>query len=382
MACSRDGSAKYILGPMEIAGTEIASASSGLQVTPQGTVTNNYAVQLEFTSEGGQTFSAVTTRLSSPENVSAGTNRFAMVLDGLVISAPSVTETIPSGQAEISSTANPFTRDEALDLANKLNFGALPITFEVQSEEQISATLGTEQLERGLLAGLIGLLLVVVYSLFQYRGLAIVTVASLIVAGTMTFGVIALLSWLQGYRLSLPGVAGLIVAIGITADSFIVYFERIRDEVREGRRLEAAVERGWARARRTILASDAVNLLAASVLYFVAVGGVQGFAFTLGLTTVIDLVVVFLFTHPMVRLLVGTKFFGAGHRFSGLDPERLGASGSAYRGRGNFRNPEERRTIAERRRAEVEQSSGGDAPPPGSDETESVSATAVKDGER
>ncbi|MBZ2195737.1 protein translocase subunit SecD [Occultella gossypii] len=390
VSCADDGTAKYILGPMELAGTEISSASSGLQVTESGTVTNDYVVSIQFTSAGGETFAAVTERLASPELQANGTNRFAMVLDGLVISAPSVTEQIPSGEAQISgSTANPFTRDEATALANQLNFGALPITFEVQSEEQISATLGTEQLERGLLAGLIGLILVVVYSLFQYRGLAIVTVASLVVAGSLVYGVIALLSWVQGYRLSLPGVAGLIVAIGITADSFIVYFERIRDEVREGRRLDAAVEEGWKRARRTILASDAVNLLAAVVLYFLAVGGVRGFAFTLGLTTIIDLVVVVLFTHPMMQLLTRTKFFGEGHRLSGLDPEHLGASVSAYKGRGRFRSPEERLTIAERRRRDAESAASAESPEPAEDspddpggESESVTSTSAKDGEK
>jgi preprotein translocase subunit SecD len=393
VSCADDGTAKYILGPMELAGTEISSASSGLQVTESGTVTNDYVVNIEFTSAGGETFAAVTERLASPELQANGTNRFAMVLDGLVISAPSVTEQIPSGEAQISgSSAAPFTREEATALANQLNFGALPITFEVQSEEQISATLGTEQLERGLLAGLIGLILVVIYSLFQYRGLAIVTVASLVVAGSLVFGVIALLSWIQGYRLSLPGVAGLIVAIGITADSFIVYFERIRDEVREGRRLDAAVEEGWKRARRTILASDAVNLLAAVVLYFLAVGGVRGFAFTLGLTTVIDLVVVVLFTHPMVQLLTRTKFFGEGHRLSGLDPEHLGATVSAYKGRGRFRSPEERLTIAERRRRDAASAasaasatspeSADDSPDDSGGDSESVTSTSAKDGEK
>ncbi|TDE92463.1 protein translocase subunit SecD [Occultella glacieicola] len=392
VACADDGTAKYILGPMEIAGTEISSASSGLQVTESGTVTNDYVVNIEFTSEGGEKFATVTERLASPEQQANGTNRFAMVLDGLVISAPSVTEKIPSGEAQISgSSANPFTRDQATALANQLNFGALPITFEVQSEEQISATLGTEQLERGLLAGLIGLILVVIYSLIQYRGLAVVTVASLVVAGSLVYGVIAMLSWVQGYRLSLPGVAGLIVAIGITADSFIVYFERIRDEVREGRRLDAAVEEGWKRARRTILASDAVNLLAAIVLYFLAVGGVRGFAFTLGLTTIIDLIVVMLFTHPMVQLLTRTKFFGEGHRLSGLDPEHLGATVSAYKGRGRFRSAEERMSIAERRRRDAEVAAESAASPepaedspddPGGSADESVTSATAKDGEK
>ncbi len=357
VTCSQDGTAKYILGPAELEGTDIASANSGLRTNDQGQVLRDYAVFLEFTNAGGQIFSDVTARLAGLATTQPGMNRFAIVLDTLVISSPSVTEQIPNGQASITGgQGSEFDQQTASTLANQLSFGALPINFTVQSEEQISATLGSEQLERGLLAGLIGLVLVVLYSLAQYRGLALVTVASLVVAATLTFGVIALLSWVQGYRLSLPGVAGLIVAIGITADSFVVYFERIRDEVREGRRLDAAVEQGWKRARRTILASDAVNLLAAVVLYFLAVGGVRGFAFTLGLTTIIDLLVVFCFTHPMVQLLIRTKFFREGHKLSGLDPAHLGSTvAPAYRGRGSFRNPDEREprtgTIAERRAA-------------------------------
>ena len=347
VACSQEGDAKYILGPVELEGTDVASANSALGTTESGTVTNQYVVQLDFTSEGGQKFKEVTQRLATL--VSSGQNRFAIVLDRLVISAPSVENVIGGGQAEISAPPTaPFTQDQTVALANQLNYGSLPITFELRSQEEISATLGTEQLERGILAGLIGLGLVVVYSVAQYRGLAIVTLLSLTVAGALTYGSITALSELIGYRLSLAGVAGLIIAIGITADSFIVYFERIRDEVREGRRLEDAVELGWARARRTILASDAVNLLAAVVLYTLAVGGVRGFAFTLGLTTVIDVLVVILFTHPMVQALVRTKFFGDGHRFSGLDPVHLGSTVPIYRGRGRVRTGE---SIAERRRA-------------------------------
>lgn len=350
VACNVDGSSKFILGPMEIPGTDIASATSGFATTQQGTVTNEYAVSMDFNRDGAATFRDVTTRISGPEYLASGTNRFAMVLDGLVISAPTVDETIPGGQAQITGN---FNRETAQRMASQLNFGALPIEFVVQSEEQISATLGSEQLQRGLLAGLIGLGLVVVYSAIQYRGLAILSVTSLALAGVLVYGVISVLSWLQGYRLSLPGVAGLIVAIGITADSFIVYFERIRDEVREGRRLPDAVEQGWKRARRTILASDAVNLLAAVVLYVIAVGGVRGFAFTLGLTTLIDLVVVMFFTHPLMQVLIRTNFFGRGGKMSGLDPEHLGAVVSAYRGRGQFRSSEEQMTIAQRRKAEA-----------------------------
>ncbi|CAM5779267.1 Protein translocase subunit SecD OS=Cellulomonas persica OX=76861 GN=secD PE=3 SV=1 [Cellulomonas persica] len=333
ISCGVDGDGnsdglKYILGPVEIDGKEIDSASSGLEVLPSGAMGNRWVVNMEFTSKGADQFTDVTTRLATQ---SEPLNQFAMVLDGLVISAPSVSQAIPNGRAEISGS---FNQTSAAQLANRLNFGSLPLDFTVQSEQQISATLGTEQLEKGLLAGVIGLLLVVLYSMLQYRTLGLVTVASLAIAAVLTYGVITMLSWTQGYRLSLPGVAGLIVAIGITADSFIVYFERIRDELREGRALGAAVERGWARARRTILASDAVNLIAAVVLYFLAVGGVRGFAFTLGLTTIIDVIVVFLFTHPLMEVLSKTKFFSEGHPASGLDPRRLGVTGPRYVGRG------------------------------------------------
>ena len=335
ISCDEAGTSKFILGPVEVEGADISSASSGLQVSPSGAITNEWVTNIEFTGEGTRLFREVTTRLLPLE---PPRNQFAIVLDGLVVSAPSINSVISDGKAEISGS---FTRESASTLARQLNFGALPLTFEVQSEEQVSASLGSEQLQRGLLAGLVGLILVGIYSLLQYRALGLVTVASLVAAGILVYLLIALLSWTQGYRLSLPGVAGIIVAIGITADSFIVYFERIRDELRDGRTLPAAVEEGWRRARRTILASDAVNFLAAFVLYFLAVGGVRGFAFTLGLTTLVDLVVVFLFTHPIMLLLARTKFFGQGHRLSGLDPERLGAR-SRYVGRGRVVAPGER----------------------------------------
>ena len=248
----------------------------------------------------------------------------------------------PGGRAEISGN---FTQESAEALANQLKFGALPLSFVVETFENISPTLGTDSLRGGLLAGLIGLGLVVVYSLIQYRALGLVTVASLLVAGILTYGLLLILSWRQGYRLSLPGVAGLIVAIGITVDSFIVFFERVRDEVRDGRSLSVAVENGWERARQTILASDTVSFLAAVVLYLLAVGGVRGFAFTLGLTTVVDLIVVFLFTKPLVTLLARTKFFGGGGKFSGFDAEHLGSvvARRAVRSSG-------RKTLAERKR--------------------------------
>lgn len=328
VTCEQNGEAKYILGPVEVHGSEIADASAGLEVTPQGIQTNNWVVNLEFKGEGKAQFAEISRRLV---NLEPPRNQFGIVLDDLVISAPRMNQAITDGKAQISGN---FTRESSQTLSSQLRFGALPLSFEVQSEEQISATLGSEQLEKGLIAGLIGLFLVLLFSLYQYRGLGLVTIASLVIAGALTYGLLVLLGTWQGYRLSLPGVAGVIVAIGITADSFIVYFERVRDEVREGRSLAAAVDRGWDRAKRTILVSDAVSLVAAIVLYFLAVGGVRGFAFTLGLTTIIDVIVVFWFTHPMLTLLVRTKFFGSGHKLSGLDPVHLGSTVALARGQG------------------------------------------------
>lgn len=358
VACQKDGTEKYLLGPAEVLGTDVSSASASQEVNAQGAVTGtSWQVNLNFTGAGSKKFADVTTRLVGLQGAQ---NRFAIVLDSLVVSAPATNEAIVSGQAQITGG---FSQTEAQSLANQLKFGALPISFVVETENQISATLGGEQLQRGLLAGLIGLLLVVLYSLVQYRALGSVTVFSLGIAAALTYGFVVLLGWRQGYRMSLAGVAGLIVAIGVTADSFIVFFERVRDEVRDGRGLTHAVEAAWVRARRTILASDTVSFLAAVVLYLLAVGGVRGFAFTLGLTTVVDILVVFLFTKPMVALLSRTRFFGGGHRLSGFDPEHLGRT-VVYAGRGRVRGGP---TIAERRAAAAGGSSlshedgGGDA---------------------
>jgi preprotein translocase subunit SecD len=341
-------------------------------------------VNIQFNGEGTAKFKTVTERLNQFYVAAGGEtgtdpkSQFAIVLDDQVISAPRTQAVITDGRPQITGG---FTEQSAKVLSDQLRFGALPISFDIQSEQQISATLGGEQLRMGLLAGLIGLLLVVVYSLFQYRALGFVTIASLVVAGALTYLAIAILGWTENYRLSLAGVAGIIVAIGQTADSFIVYFERIRDELREGRGLVSAVENGWKRAKRTVLASKAVNLLAALVLYFVAVGNVRGFAFTLGLTAIADLIVVFMFTHPTLQQLARTRFFGEGHKFSGLDPERLGAV-PLYRGAGRLRSPEDkpsvvrakntgaaaeaerRMTIAERRRAEQQEQLAGSSKGP------------------
>ncbi|HST81079.1 MAG TPA: protein translocase subunit SecD [Kineosporiaceae bacterium] len=333
VTCESDGTVKYILGPAEVRGTNIKSATAGMGTTSQGASNGQWLVDLNFDGPGTKAFAKVTERLAG---LTGAQNQFAIVLDQLVISAPTTNERIPGGTAQISGS---FTQASATALADQLKFGALPVTFQVDTQNDVSALLGGEQLERGLLAGLIGLILVVIYSLLQYRALGLVTVFSLLIAGAFTYGLVVLLGTTQGFRLSLSGVAGLIVAIGITADSFIVYFERVRDEVREGRPLRSAVEAAWVRARRTILISDAVSFLAAVVLYVLAVGGVRGFAFTLGLTTLIDVLVVFLFTKPAVTLLSRTHFFGGGHRLSGFAPEQLGRTAPAYAGRGRVRTP-------------------------------------------
>lgn len=320
---------KYLLGPAELEGSNITQASSSLATNQSGTPTGGWAVNIEFDSEGSKIFGDVTERLASLEQPR---NLFAIVLDGRVISAAAPSSRIDGG-AQITGQ---FTSEEASALANQLNFGSLPLNFEVQSEEQISATLGTDQLQAGLIAGAIGLLLIVAYMAWQYHALGFVAVFSIVLSTGLSYLIICLLSWLMGYRLSMAGVLGIIISIGMTADSFIVYFERIRDEIRDGRTIVGAVEHGWLRARRTIIISDFVNLLSSVTLYLLTVGGVRGFAFTLGITTVLDLVVVMMFTYPVMQLLTKTSFFGEGKRFSGMDVKALGGT-PIYRGRGSTR---------------------------------------------
>ncbi|MFZ1383339.1 MAG: protein translocase subunit SecD [Propionicimonas sp.] len=315
ITCDENGSYKYLLGPVLIKGEQVTRAQAAV---PQTSV--SWVVNLEFSTQGATDFNTVTTHLSTQ---TSPLNQFAIVLDSTVISAPSVANPIPGGRAEISGS---FTQESATQLANILSYGALPLSFEVSSVDNVSAKLGGEQLQAGITAGLIGLALVVLYSLLYYRGLAVVVVASLTIAFALTYALIVLLGQSMGFALNLPGIAGAIVAIGVTADSFIIYFERIRDEVREGRSLRTAIETGWIRSRKTILVADSVSLLSAVVLFVIAIGAVKGFAFTLGLTTLIDIAVVFWFTKPMMTLLGATKFYGEGHRFSGFEAEHLGAT--------------------------------------------------------
>jgi preprotein translocase subunit SecD len=314
VACDRAGTAKYILAPAEVLGRQISKASAGLDAQSG----NAWYVSLTFNGEGTAAFGAITSRVTS---LASPLNQVAIVLDGLVVSAPRINEAIPSGSAQITGS---FTQLEAQDLANVLKYGALPLAFDRGEVQQVSPTLGADQLSAGLLAGGLGLGLVLLYSLLYYRGLGLVTVGSLAIAGSLVYLLFLLLGEWIGFTLTLAGIAGAIVAIGVTADSFIIYFERIRDEIREGRSLRTAVETGWSRARRTILVADFVSIIAAVLLYFFAVGGVRGFAFTLGLTTLVDLIVVFAFTKPVVTILAKMNFFASGHPLSGLSAKSTG----------------------------------------------------------
>lgn len=374
ITCDVTGTVKYILGPVEqdedgnvLGGESILDATAGQTVDPNGAVTGGWSVNLKLDDAGTKLFGQMSNRLFAlKESGQSPLDQFAFVLDGAVLIAPQMQGAILDGRPSITGN---YTQETAQALADQLKFGALPIGFTVQSQEDISATLGTTQLRWGLITGLIGFVLVMIYSFFQYRVLGSVTVLSLMMAGLITYLLLIYMSWRHGYRLSLAGIAGVMVAVGFTADSFIVYFERIRDELRDGRDIAAGVEAGWKRAIRTILASDGINFLAAIILFLLAVGNVQGFAFTLGLTTVVDVLVVTLFTHPLLTLLARTKFYREGHWASGLDPRQLGA---VYRGRAQFREPvlattasgrknqrsrkeaERRQTIAERKAAETQ----------------------------
>jgi preprotein translocase subunit SecD len=316
VTCDSNGTTKYILDVAKVLGRQISKADYGVDST-SGT---QYIVNLTFNGEGTKAFGDLTSAVTS---LPAPQNQVAIVLDGRVVSAPSINEAIVAGSAQITGN---FSQERASNLANVLKYGALPLAFDRGEVQQVSPTLGADQLHAGLLAGALGLLLVFIFSLIYYRALGLVTVGSLLVAGTILYLTFLVLGDSIGFTLTLAGIAGAIVSIGITADSFIVYFERIRDEAREGRTLRSAVESGWARARHTIIVADMVSVLAAVLLYFFAVGGVRGFAFTLGLTTLIDLLVVFIFTKPLVTLLARVKFFSSGHKLSGFSTKSIGST--------------------------------------------------------
>jgi preprotein translocase subunit SecD len=287
VTCSTDHKAAYLLAPSIISGDQIQNATSGLDQRSGG-----YVVDLQFKSGAANTWADFTA-------AHIGTQT-AFTLDSQVVSAPQIREAIPGGRTQITGGDPPFTANTARQLANVLKYGSLPLSFESSEAETVSATLGLTSLRAGLIAGAIGLTLVLVYSLLYYRVLGLLTALSLVASGAMVFAILVLLGRYINYTLDLAGIAGLIIGIGTTADSFVVFFERIKDEIREGRSFRSAVPRGWARARKTIVSGNAVTFLAAAVLYFLAIGQVKGFAFTLGLTTILDIVVVFLVTWPLV----------------------------------------------------------------------------------
>ncbi|MDT4997530.1 MAG: preprotein translocase subunit SecD, partial [Pseudonocardiales bacterium] len=363
VACDNSNNSKatgaFLLGSVIVPGTEIKSAGAQSPNVTQGQT--EWTVALTFKSAGDAAWAhytgahnvsklgQVTPNPSSCSLTSVPCADFvAFTLDGQVLSAPYNQSAINGGTTQISGS---FTQSSANQLANQLKYGALPLSFTPQNRQTVSPTLGSAQLKAGLLAGGIGLVLVVIYSLIYYRALGLVTIASLIVSGILTYGFLVMLGTQIGFTLSLAGIAGFIVAVGITADSFVVFFERLKDEVHDGRSIRVAVPRAWVRARRTILSADTVSFLAAAILYYFAAGDVKGFAFTLGLSTILDLVVVFLFTHPLVSLLSRSATFGSA-RFTGLDALRgtplpeSASDAEGRRGRPRLRSPRRSTTSA------------------------------------
>jgi len=289
VTCSSDHKAAYVLAPSIISGDQIENASSSMNQRGVG-----YVVDLQFKPAAASVWADFTAAHVGEQT--------AFTLDSQVVSAPRINEAIPGGRTQISGGEPPFSAATARQLANVLKYGSLPLSFESSEAQTVSATLGLSSLKAGLVAGAIGLLLVLLYSLAYYRALGLLTALSLVASGSMIYAILVLLGRYIDYTLDLAGIAGLIIGIGTTADSFVVFFERIKDEMREGRSFRSAVPRGWVRARKTIVSGNAVTFLAAAVLYFLAIGQVKGFAFTLGLTTILDLVVVFLVTWPLLYL--------------------------------------------------------------------------------
>jgi preprotein translocase subunit SecD len=325
VACGKSNGApvKYMLDQARVVGEDVGGANF------YNDPTNGWSVGLQFKGAGQDKWTKLTKDVYGTGSGSADDpkRKVAIVLDNVVVSAPVIQAVIP-GDAQIYGT---FTKAEVETLSRQLKYGSLPLAFNVESVDTVSATIGLDALRAGLLAGAIGLALVIVYCMFYYRALGLVVILSLLVSAALVYATLVLLGRGISYSLGLAGVAGFIVAIGITADSFVVFFERLKDEVKDGRTVRSSVPRAWARARRTILSADTVSLLAAAVLYVLAVGGVKGFAFTLGMSTIIDLVVVFLFTHPLVSVLSGFKAFTS-PRFSGLGnlrPDKAAATPTA-----------------------------------------------------
>jgi preprotein translocase subunit SecD len=322
VTCDTQHKQAYLLAPSIISGDQIENASSGMDQHSGG-----YIVDVQFRSGAANTWADFTASHIGTQT--------AFTLDSQVVSAPQIREAIPGGRTQITGGDPPFTASSARELANVLKYGSLPLSFESSEAQTVSATLGLTSLHAGLIAGAIGLGLVLLYSLLYYRALGLLTALSLGASGAMVFAILVLLGRYINYTLDLAGIAGLIIGIGTTADSFVVFFERIKDEIREGKSFRSAIPRGWGRARKTILSGNAVTFLAAAVLYFLAIGQVKGFAFTLGLTTALDTVVVFLVTWPLLYLAGNSKTL-AKPAYNGLGAvqqvarERRAATAGAY----------------------------------------------------
>jgi preprotein translocase subunit SecD len=288
----RDDETKYQLGPVEFTGDVIDRASAVYNAGSSTTVGQGWRINFDLTGQGSDIVADVTTRLDG--------RQLAIVVDDRVISAPTIQDPITTGSGEITGT---FTERQAKDLATQLNAGALPVELTTQQVLTVSPTLGDESLEQGLIAGIAGLVLLAGYLLFYYRVLAVVAWVGMMVWALLALGLIALAGRTIGYNLTLAGVAGLVISLGVTADSYIVFFERLKDEVHAGRSPRAAVAPAFQRSFRTIVAADLVTAIAAAVLYVTAISSVRGFALTLGVATLLDLFVVYYFKRPAVSLL-------------------------------------------------------------------------------
>jgi len=287
---SGSGALRYVLGPSTVSGTAVKSAVAQLQ-------TGQWVVSIQFTGPGGAAFDALAQKQFHA--------LIAMDLDAQVISAP-VTQpnnqvfSSFAGQVQVSGS---FTEDQAKNLATELNYGSLPVKLNQVTVQTVSPTLGKSSLKAGLISGLAGLALVMIYMLFYYRLLGVVVISGLAITGALLWAIIALLGHTSGTTIDLAGIIGIIVSVGITVDSYIVYFERLKDEARAGRTVRSSVDKGFRSAFRTVLAADAVSFLGAAILYEISIGPVRGFALFLGLSTILDVIITYFFTRPFVILL-------------------------------------------------------------------------------
>ena len=288
--------ARYVLGPAELTGEIVRTARAVPPVQAEG-----WSVTVDFTGSGADAFDEMASRYVGQQ--------VAIVLDGIVRSAPVIREARFGGTAVISGGEGGMTEREAKDLALVLSYGALPVELEQQEARSVSATLGRESLEAGLAAGFLGLALVLLYMIVYYRALGLVVVLGLGIWASLMWSIVSLLGETAGLALSLAGATGIVVSVGVTVDSYVVFFERLKDEVRAGRSVRSSVERGFTKAFRTILAADFASFLGAALLYWLTVGPVRGFALFLGLSTVLDVVVAWFFTRPMVALVSRNRAF-------------------------------------------------------------------------